>query len=355
MSRNQPVLIQYKTVSKMYSGYKALDQISFKILKGEILGFLGPNGAGKTTTMKLLAGLLNSNDGEICIHTNYGFETLTRQNRDRLLSNIGFFIDYPVFYDMTPRKLLTYFAKLKGYPRHLISSRVEEIVELFKLSSWIDQKISKFSKGMKQKIGILSAVVHDPDILVLDEPQSGLDPAARKEVRELLMNLKASGKTIFLSSHLLYEITEVADRVIILSNGKIIASNTIENLKELVKQSIIRLEVLNHLDIDIGQIVIKIKPLLSSLHGLGNTDTLVSYNPKSRRIEIYFDGNQTNQYLILKILIENGIEIIEFSVPKINLLENLYLNLVEKNEQESNINTKFLRSNQMRDVASKIS
>lgn len=329
-------LIEYQDISKNFGSFKALNKISFEVMKGEILGFLGPNGAGKSTTMKLLAGLLDPTEGQILIHTNNGVKSLNRQNKDILLSDIGFLIENPVFYDMTPRKLLTYFAKLKGYPRHLINTRIEEIIDLFQLSSWIDRKVSQFSKGMRQKIGILSAFVHDPSILVLDEPQSGLDPSARKFLRDFLLQLKAEGKTIFLSSHLLYEVAEVADRVVIISEGKIIACDTIENLERRARNSVVRVTLLSFSDSDIALISEKIRRLILPLCGLRKTNSSVSFNTEFKRFEILFDGDQTKQNLILKVLIENGVEVIEYSVPKTNRLESIYLNLVEDFQRNTN-------------------
>ncbi|MHA2226223.1 MAG: ABC transporter ATP-binding protein [Candidatus Hodarchaeales archaeon] len=347
MSKDSTTLIQYQDVSKNFGTFRALDQISFEIMKGEILGFLGPNGAGKSTTMKLLAGLLDPTAGQILIHTSDGVKVLTRKNRDLLLSDVGFLIENPIFYDMTPRKLLTYFARLKGYPRHLIESRIEEIMESFLLLSWIDTKINKFSKGMRQKLGILSAVVHDPGIIVLDEPQSGLDPAARKFVRNFLLLQKAEGKTIFISSHLLYEIAEVADRVIIISEGNIIACDTIENLDSQIRHSVIRLEVLYHSKDDLNHINEKIKRLVLPLTGLVTTASSVYYNKEFQRFEILFDGDQTKQNLILKSLVDNEIKVIQYSVPKTNLLENLYLRLVEENQENTNNQTNFIPPKQI--------
>ena len=205
------------------------------IYRGEILGYLGENGAGKSTTMKMMGWLLRSNQGSISIKDNGGdLETLNALNKDRLLNNIGFLIENPAFYpDVTPRQILRYFGELKGYPRKKIGARVEEIVEMIGMTKWIDTKIKNFSKGMRQKIGIISAIVHDPDIIVLDEPSTGLDPTARLLVREFILKLKSLGKTIFLSSHLLYEISEIADRIAIISHGKLVAIDTLENLEKM--------------------------------------------------------------------------------------------------------------------------
>ncbi|MHA2298510.1 MAG: ABC transporter ATP-binding protein [Candidatus Hodarchaeales archaeon] len=328
MKRSTEVIIRFDNVSKYFGPFKALDKVSFDINRGEVLGFLGPNGAGKTTSMKLLANLLQSTEGRILFHHDGEMKKLNRQTRDILLSNTGFLIEIPSFYDMTPRKLLTYFAKLKGYPRNNISSRVEEIMAFVGMAGWIDQKVSRFSKGMIQKIGILSAVVHDPDVVILDEPQSGLDPTARKIVRDFILQLKDQGKTVFLSSHLLYEVSEVADRIIIISEGKLVACDTLENLEHRVHNYVIRVELLDYLDDDIESTCKKIQDVITPLTGLKGSSPVI-HNKEYKRFEIFFNGNSVNQRLILKKLVENGIAVTEFTVPKTNRLENLYLHLVE--------------------------
>jgi ABC-2 type transport system ATP-binding protein len=278
--------------------------------------------------------LLTPTMGEIYIRSNGELKRLTDTTKDYLLDHMGFLIETPTFYDAsTPREILTYFAKLKGYPRSKIHTRVESVVAMVGLQDWIDKKIGTFSKGMKQKIGIIATIVHNPEIVVFDEPTSGLDPQARKEVRDFILKLKELGKTIFISSHLLYEISEIADRVAIINHGEIIACDTIENLELQAKKSVIKLEVLNTSPENTTQILKTIKSIVEPLisKDLANVN-LVRYNTDAKCYEIIFDGNAETQTLILKNLIMKDMKITEFSVPKASLLEDLYLSFIKESD-----------------------
>jgi ABC-2 type transport system ATP-binding protein len=327
---DKEVLIQLKNLTKKFGEFYAVSNINLEVNRGEIVGFLGPNGAGKSTTMKMIAYLLEPSEGEIWIRGNGKLQKLTRKNKDYLLDNLGFLIENPAFYgDLSPRTILTYFAKLKGYPKEKINQRIQEVLRFFHLEGWIDKKIKTFSKGMRQKIGIASAIIHDPDIIVLDEPQTGLDPKARKEVRDFILELKQMGKTIFLSSHLLYEISEVADRIAIIHNGKIIAFDTLDNLEAKTKKSIINFELFNTEDRSQNQYLEKVRNLVQPFTGIEKDLSWVRYNEDSGVFQIFFNGDPQNQLKILKILIENGFKIIEFSVPKAGLLEDLFIELTQ--------------------------
>ncbi|MCF2140222.1 MAG: ABC transporter ATP-binding protein [Candidatus Lokiarchaeota archaeon] len=325
------VVIELQHLTKNFGKFTAVKNISLEIHRGECLGFLGPNGAGKSTTMKMIAYLLRPSKGIIKIRTDGQLKSLNGQNKDRLLEHVGFLIENPRFYkNSTPRQILTYFAKLKGYPRQQIKSRVEQIVSMMGLNKWIDEKLHKFSKGMRQKVGILSAIVHDPDILIFDEPYTGLDPAVRIEVRDFILKLKEMGKTVFLSSHLLYEISEVADRIAIISHGRIIACDTLENLEQQAQSSKIHLEVLNAKEIG-SSLITKLYEILQNYIAANS----ISYYDDGSYYTIKFDGNPNKQHQILKLLIENDIKVLEFSVPKAGLLESLYLDYISKSEDQA--------------------
>jgi len=337
MDKNEDVLIQFKGLTKKFGSFTAVSEISLEIKRGEIVGFLGPNGAGKTTTMKMMAYLLKPTEGEIWIRNNGNLEKLTLKNRDYLLDNVGFLIEIPAFYgDMTPRQILSYFAKLKGYPRKKIKNRVVECVELFGLNEWIDIKIKKFSKGMRQKIGICSAIVHDPEVIILDEPHVGLDPKSRMDVRNFILKLKQMRKTIFLSSHLLYEISEVADRIAIIHKSKLIAFDTLDNLELKARKSVINFELYDYSKYDLTELLERLNKILLPLAGTEEkSNNKVTFNENSKIFEVLFNGVPENQLRIHNALFENKFDVIEFSVPKANLLESLFISLTDESSEQN--------------------
>lgn len=328
------VVARFINVTKKFGNFVAVSNINLDIYRGEILGFLGPNGAGKSTTMKMMARLLRPTEGQIWIRGNGYLHKMNDRNKDTLLNNIGFLIENPAFYaNMTPRQILKYFAEVKGYPTKNTKARVQEVIDWVGMGEWADVKTGKFSKGMRQKIGIISAIVHDPEIIVLDEPHTGLDPTARLEIRDLLLRLKEMGKTIFLSSHLLFEVSEVADRVAMISYGKIVACDTLDNLEALAKKSIIDLEIYTpdgHMDGILDRVTRIVAPYI----GLEPGAQEHRFNPDNGIIEIIFNGNPANQVEILKALVVAGIQVLDFSVPKAGLLEDLYVNYMNEDKTD---------------------
>lgn len=205
---------------------RALDGLSLTVESGEIFGFLGANGAGKTTTMKLLMRLIYPTEGRARI--------LGRDISDVYMhARIGYLTENPYFYDyLTAREFLDYCAELFGYDRRERKRRTEELLERVHLErkSW-DKQLRKFSKGMLQRVGIAQAIVNDPEIVFLDEPMSGLDPIGRREVRDLIASLRASGTTVFLCSHILSDIEVLCDRVAILKRGRLVEQGRLEDLR----------------------------------------------------------------------------------------------------------------------------
>ncbi len=325
---NKEIIINLKNLTKRFGSFTAVSNFNLEIRKGEIIGLLGPNGAGKTTTMKMIARLLNPDEGEIWIKDNGNLELLTGKNMVTLLDHIGFLIENPTFYEhMTPRKILSYFAILKGYPKKKIPKRIEEVLALVGLTDWIDKKVGTFSKGMKQKLGVVSALIHDPDILILDEPQTGLDPKARRETREMFLKLKNQGKTIFLSSHLLYEVSEISDRIAIINQGKLIAFDTMKNLEMASKDIKLQIQLME-LPVDIEKKRVELEEIILPYTGLKLKSKIVSFNPELKIFEARFNGELTNQRKILEELTKKEIDIVNFSVPRANALEDLYIQLI---------------------------
>ena len=194
---------------------RVLDGISFAVREGEIFGFVGPNGAGKTTTLKILMGLIGASGGSASILGHDVRETAFRRH-------VGFLPENPYFYDyLTGREILTFYARLSGVARGAVRARVAELLAWVGLAHAADARLRTYSKGMLQRIGIAQALVHDPSVVFLDEPMTGLDPLGRKEIRDLIRRLRAEGRTVFMNTHILSDVEMLCDRVAILVEGRI--------------------------------------------------------------------------------------------------------------------------------------
>ena len=214
-------MIQAQGVTKFYGARKALSDVSFNIGSGEVVGFLGKNGAGKTTVLKILCGLLIPSAGRVTVDGIDGIED-PRELRKR----IGFLPDRPPLYpELTVRQMLTYAGKLHGVSSARIGPRVEEVLTLAGLASVGDDLVEWLSHGYRQRVGIATAIIHEPKLVVLDEPISGLDPAQIVAMRELIRGLKPK-HTVLLSSHILAEISETCDRILVLHQGRVVAEGT---------------------------------------------------------------------------------------------------------------------------------
>jgi ABC-2 type transport system ATP-binding protein len=194
---------------------RVLDGISFRVREGEIFGFVGPNGAGKTTTLKLLMGLIHPTAGRASILGHDVGETSFR-------SHVGFLPENPYFYEfLTGQEILAFYARLSGVPGGRIRERVATLLDWVGLSHAADARLRTYSKGMLQRVGIAQALVHDPAVVFLDEPMSGLDPIGRKEIRDLILRLHGEGKTVFMNTHILSDVETLCDRVAIIVKGGI--------------------------------------------------------------------------------------------------------------------------------------
>jgi ABC-2 type transport system ATP-binding protein len=223
-------MIEVENLSKTYAGFRAVQGISFQVNKGEIVGFLGPNGAGKSTTMKVLAGYLPPTDGKITIA---GFDVVTDSIEVR--KRIGYMPEnVPLYTDMRVNEFLRFRAELKKVARNKIKERVESVKQLCSLKDVENKIIGTLSKGYRQRVGLADAMVHDPELLILDEPTIGLDPNQIRAVRDLIKDL-GRHHTILLSTHILSEVELTCGRVLVINRGRIEASDTPANLTKLVR------------------------------------------------------------------------------------------------------------------------
>lgn len=218
-------MISVQHLTKKYGSFTAVNDISFEVAKGEIIGFLGPNGAGKSTTMKILTGFLPPTSGQAKIG---GFDVFTQSIEAR--KRIGYLPENtPLYTDMKVGEYLRYRAALKGVPYSKVRERVDDVLDLCQIADREKQLIGALSKGYRQRVGIADALVHDPDLLILDEPTIGLDPNQIRTVRELIKNL-GQKRTVLISTHILPEVEIMCSRVIVIHKGKIRATDTAENL-----------------------------------------------------------------------------------------------------------------------------
>jgi ABC-2 type transport system ATP-binding protein len=225
-------LIEIKHLTKYYGTKAAIQDVSFDVEKGEILGFLGPNAAGKTTTMRILTCFMPATSGTAKIS---GFDVF--DNSMEVRKRIGYLPENPPLYtDMTVEKFLEFVGRIKGIEHRQLKKKVSEVMEKTSIQSETKRLIKHLSKGYKQRVGIAQALIHNPDVLILDEPTIGLDPKQIIEVRELIKSL-AGSHTIILSTHILPEVSMTCQRVIIINEGKIVASDTTENLTKRLKGS----------------------------------------------------------------------------------------------------------------------
>jgi ABC-2 type transport system ATP-binding protein len=219
-------------ITKSYGQNKAVDNLSFTVKTGEVLGFLGPNGAGKTTTMKAITGYLVPDQGDISV----GGIQVT-ENPAGVKKHIGYLPEHnPLYSDMTVIDYLIFIAGLHGIPKTETEARITEMVKVCGLKSEKHKKIRELSKGYKQRVGLAQALIHDPEVLILDEPTSGLDPNQIVEIRELIRHI-GQKKTVILSSHILAEVEATCDRIVIINKGKIVANGSAAELRRQAQGS----------------------------------------------------------------------------------------------------------------------
>lgn len=218
-------VIEVKNLHKKFDDFVAVDNVNFTVNQGDVYGFLGPNGAGKSTTIRMMTTLIKPTSGEINF---FGKSLIT--DRKNILSRIGSIIEKPDFYlYLSARKNLRILGELSK--ADYSNKKIEELLDLVGLLSRADSKVKTYSYGMKQRLGLAQALLHDPDVIILDEPTNGLDPFGMKEIRDLILYLsKVKGKTIFLSSHILSEVEMIANRMVILNKGKVIVEGVVKDL-----------------------------------------------------------------------------------------------------------------------------
>lgn len=218
--------ISVQNITKLYGTQRALDGISFEVSTGEIVGFIGPNGAGKSTTMKIITGFLSDFEGTVLVN---GLDV--RSNALEVKKHIGYLPEHnPLYTEMYVREYLTFIAKMYGLGKET-ENAVDKVIEEIGLTKEQHKKIGMLSKGYRQRVGLASVLIHDPEVLILDEPTTGLDPNQLMEIRGLIEKVGKS-KTVLLSTHIMQEVEAICNKVIVISNGHIVANDTAENVKQ---------------------------------------------------------------------------------------------------------------------------
>ena len=222
--------IEVVNISKLYGNQKALNNISFKVNKPEIVGFLGPNGAGKSTMMKILTTYINANEGTAKVN---GYDIY--ENRQNVQQSVGYLPEHnPLYLDLFVKEYLKFNANIYKVSKQ----RIDEVIELTGLTSEAHKKIGQLSKGYRQRVGLANALLHNPDVLILDEPTTGLDPNQLVDIRNLIKDIGKT-KTVFLSTHIMQEVEAMCDRVIIINKGEIVADKKLKDLRNEKEQTVI--------------------------------------------------------------------------------------------------------------------
>ena len=293
--------IEVTNISKLYADQKALNNISFKVDKGEIVGFLGPNGAGKSTMMKILTTYIEASDGEAKVN-DFDVQINPREVKKR----VGYLPEHnPLYLEMYVKEYLSFNADVYKVSK----SRIEEVIELTGLTTEAHKKIGQLSKGYRQRVGLANALLHDPEVLILDEPTTGLDPNQLVEIRHLIKSL-GKEKTVFLSTHIMQEVEAICDRVIIINKGEIVADKKLSDLKAN-QEKIIEVEF----DYRVEDILMN---RLKHIQDVKNTHDFI--------YELTFSTKEDMRPMVFDFAHDNGLKILRLNQKNKNL-ESLFREL----------------------------
>ncbi len=309
--------IEAVNLSKQYGSFTALSKLNLKIEGPKCVGFLGPNGAGKTTTLKIFTDMIRASEGKALIN---GIDV--HQNKKKALESCGALIESPEIYpSLTPREALSMVADLRGLSSRDKKERIKEAVAEVKMDEWLDKKVGKFSKGMKQRINVAAALLSEPDIVMLDEPTTGLDPRGQSEVRDIVRDLKRKNRLVFMSSHLLNEVQEICDEIAMIDHGKLLVYDTLPNVTRRFSgdggTNDVQIELLKDIDDQtVGRSI-------ATLSGVVSAEKI-----NQRNVRIRFSGSVEDRAKLLSDLAAMRIGLISFR-PSASALEDTYLSLIK--------------------------
>ncbi len=313
----QPDMIQAEGLTHYYGPYPAIQDVSFGVRKGEILGFLGPNGAGKTTTMRIITGFLPPTRGTVTLD---GYDVVEQSLEAR--RRVGYLPEtVPLYTDMSVTSYLKYMGTLRGMPPRAIKARLNDVVDVCRLGDYRKTQIGKLSKGFRQRVGIAQAILHEPQVLVLDEPTIGIDPIQVVETRKLIQEL-GRDQTVVLSSHILPEVSMICDRVLIINEGRIVAEDTPKNLAE-------GLQGVDRLEVEVGGPAAEVLPVLKAIKGVSN---VAHVNENGRHTyTIQAQAGQDLRDEISQVIIRNGWSLRSLQLVGMSL-EEIFLRLTTHEE-----------------------
>jgi ABC-2 type transport system ATP-binding protein len=307
-------MIEATNLTKYYGDFAAIEDLSFRVEKGEVLGFLGPNGAGKTTTMRILTGFMPPSDGTATIA---GYDVFTQSLEAR--RHVGYMPEtVPLYPEMTVKAYLDFVAKLRATDER--GDRVWDVMETCRIDDRADTLIGHLSKGYRQRVGLAQALVHNPDVLILDEPTIGLDPKQIIEVRELIKSL-GEEHTVILSSHILQEVNQICDRVIIINKGHLVAADTPERLSA-------RLQGAERIYLKLQNPDNRVPEVLARIDGVEAVETVAE-----NAFEVECEADTDRRAEVASVAVNNGWGLLELRSVAASL-EEVFLQLTADEEQE---------------------
>ena len=313
-------MIKVKNITKKYGSFTAVEDISFEIQEGEIVGFLGPNGAGKSTTMNMITGFIEQTEGEIEVA---GFDTL--KNPKKAKKNIGYMPEgVPLYYDLTVKEFVTYMAQMKKVDKKEIKEKVQKVLKETGLEEVQNKLTKNLSRGYKQRVSMAGALVSNPKILILDEPTVGLDPKQVTEIRSLIKSL-GKDHTVILSSHILSEVSQICNKVIIINKGKIVAIDTPENLENKVSTD-------NTIYVTVEDNENKEEQVKGKIEGKKEIKLVQENEDKTKQYMITGEEGKDLRKLVFEVFARENITI--FEMKKVDVtLEDAFMKLIEGGEQ----------------------
>lgn len=308
-------MIEVKNITKKYGSFTALDNVSFEIKEGEIIGLLGPNGAGKSTTMNIITGYIEPTSGEIFIN---GIDMLKKPKKAK--REIGYMPEgVPLYYDLTPKEFVTYMAGIKKVDKKVLKEKVEKILLETGLEDVKNKLIKNLSRGYKQRVSMAGALVGEPKILILDEPTVGLDPKQITEIRSLIKKL-GKDHTVILSSHILSEVSQICDKVIIINKGKLIAIDTPDNLEDKVAND-------NSVYVTVEDVDNKIEQMKEKIEDIKEIKLIKENDDGTKKYLISANGTTDLRKSIFAEFAKENITIFEMKKPDATL-EDAFMKLI---------------------------